>query len=263
MLQLSSSGRRKLVVGTSRVGSAACASPLRRGAAVFGKFVVEVCREWRVHRGRMAVRPVLAVRSAGGAASRLGPNASHAARTLHEAYATHAATRVGGRANSLAWRRRFWSMAGSVNSNWVPRGPRNRSRPGRRNSLKWANSISMRSLAVGLLEGRSLGARSRHVAAVLVDIAHDRERVEMRFARSKTHHGFWRDPLPRRHAPLARHPSALRRLARQADHPVGHPSPLLGPARSILIPIDGGEARQRGQTEARRGLLVAWFFAGS
>ena len=53
-------------------------------------------------------------------------------RTLPDAHATHAATAGGGRATSLASRRRFWAMAASVNSNWAPRGPRSRRRPSRR-----------------------------------------------------------------------------------------------------------------------------------
>ena len=52
--------------------------------------------------------------------------------TLPDAHATHAATAGGGRAISLASRRRFWAMAASVNSNWAPRGPRSRRRPSRR-----------------------------------------------------------------------------------------------------------------------------------
>ena len=40
MLQLSSSGRRKLVVGTCCAGSAAFASPLRRGMAVFWQILL-------------------------------------------------------------------------------------------------------------------------------------------------------------------------------------------------------------------------------
>ena len=56
----------------------------------------------------------------------------------------HGSRRGGGLATSLARRRRFWAMAASVNSNWAPRGPRNRSRPSRRMRLRWANSISTR-----------------------------------------------------------------------------------------------------------------------
>ena len=40
--------------------------------------------------------------------------------------------RAGGRAASLARRRRFWAIAANVNSNWAPRGPRNLRRPSRR-----------------------------------------------------------------------------------------------------------------------------------
>ena len=47
-------------------------------------------------------------------------------------FALHVATAGGGRGISLARRRRFWAIAASVNSNWAPRGPRNRSRPSRR-----------------------------------------------------------------------------------------------------------------------------------
>jgi hypothetical protein len=62
-------------------------------------------------------------------------------------YARHASTAGGGRAISLASRRRFWAIAASVNSNWEPCGPRSRRRPSLRMRLRWANSISMRFLS--------------------------------------------------------------------------------------------------------------------
>jgi hypothetical protein len=51
-----------------------------------------------------------------------------------DAYATEATG--GGRAISLASLRRFWAMAVSVNSNWAPRGPRNRRRLSRKDTLQ-------------------------------------------------------------------------------------------------------------------------------
>ena len=63
------------------------------------------------------------------------------------AYATAATASGGGRATSLASLRRFCAIAASMNSNWAPRGPRNRKRPSRRMRLRCANSISTRFLS--------------------------------------------------------------------------------------------------------------------
>jgi hypothetical protein len=60
-----------------------------------------------------------------------------------DGYATHAATVGGGRATNLASLRRFCAIAASVNSNWAPHGPRNRSRPSLRIRLRCANRISI------------------------------------------------------------------------------------------------------------------------
>src|SRR5690242_17140537 len=53
----------------------------------------------------------------------------------------------GGRIISLASLRRFCAIAAKTNSNWAPRGPRNRRRPSRRIRLRCANSISTRFLS--------------------------------------------------------------------------------------------------------------------
>ena len=66
------------------------------------------------------------------------------ALTLGNGYAKHAAVVGGGRATSLASRRRFCAIAASVNSSCAPDGPRNRSRPSFKIRLRWANSISTR-----------------------------------------------------------------------------------------------------------------------
>ena len=50
----------------------------------------------------------------------------------------------GGRATSLARRRRFCAIAASVNSSCAPRGPSSRRRPSLRMRLRCANSISTR-----------------------------------------------------------------------------------------------------------------------
>jgi hypothetical protein len=52
------------------------------------------------------------------------------------AYATHVAVRGGGLTTNFESRRKFWAMAARVNSNWAPRGPRNRRRPSRRMRLR-------------------------------------------------------------------------------------------------------------------------------
>ena len=102
--------------------------------------------------------------------------ARHATWTLPDAHATRAGTAGGDRATSLARWRRFWAMAASVNSNWAPRGPRNRRRPSRRMRLKCANSISTRFLSRRDCSKASVLGAHEQRRGVLIHIARDLSR---------------------------------------------------------------------------------------
>src|SRR5271163_2252244 len=78
----------------------------------------------------------------------------------------------GGRATSFASLRRFCAIAAGVNSNWAPRGPRNRRRPSRKMRFKCANSISTRVLSRrDCPNALCLGQRTSDVTGLLVDAA--------------------------------------------------------------------------------------------
>ena len=90
-------------------------------------------------------------------------------------YAARAAAGVGGgRATSLASRRRFCAIAASVNSSCAPRGPRSRRRPSLRMRLRCANSISTRFRSRRDCLKASVSASARAASrAPLVDAARD------------------------------------------------------------------------------------------
>jgi hypothetical protein len=101
-----------------------------------------LCAVPRIFRGRgKAIVSASTAQSNGSAA----PERTPSAQPWHfELNATLTAMLAigGGRATSLASRRKFCAVAASVNSNCAPLGPRRRNRPSRRMRLRCANSIS-------------------------------------------------------------------------------------------------------------------------
>ena len=74
-------------------------------------------------------------------------------------------------------------MAASVNSNWAPRGPRNRRRPRSQDALQVREQhLDAFALTARLLEGLGLGERTSHVAGFLIDAARDLARRLLRAA---------------------------------------------------------------------------------
>src|SRR5262249_17391017 len=89
-------------------------------------------------------------------------------------YAAHTAPAGGGRATSLASRRRFCAIAASVNSSCAPRGPRNRRRLNLRMRLRWANSISTRLRSRrDCSKAFSVNECTGGIASIFIDAARD------------------------------------------------------------------------------------------
>ena len=137
-------------------------------------FVVKVGEEiGRAPPRRMRERPVVAAGSSWSGGST--PWYQRPLRNLNatDAHATHAATAGGGRAASLARRRRFWAMAASELELGSTRSSQSKTAKSQDALQVSKQHLDTFALTARLLERLGLGQRSRHIAGLLMEAAQD------------------------------------------------------------------------------------------